>query len=70
MMETTTWANGFGTWHAKVPNARANPRSVARNAIRQELQDRSAPGEMFRGLRVQLVEKTETHSVYRENWQD
>lgn len=35
-----TWSDGFGRWYAAVPGDMADPRRVARNAIRRQLEMR------------------------------
>lgn len=64
-----TWANGFGTWHASVSKNADSPEMVAQAHIMAELLERK---DIPRGLvpPVALVEKAETHWVYREDWQD
>lgn len=49
----TTWANGFGVWHARVP-AGARAQDIARAAIREELVARGAMGDRFM-LRVKKL---------------
>lgn len=52
----TTWANGYGTWHAKVELGQARPsdlldidniRRVARRAIRREVEARNKVGKNY-----------------------
>lgn len=44
-MKVTTWADGFGRWHASVPLSRSRHRDAmtARKAIVAELEERLAP---------------------------
>lgn len=49
----TTWADGFGIWHARVPLT-PDSRNVAQRAIRRELEARGALGEGYR-VRVRQV---------------
>jgi hypothetical protein len=55
--KVTTWADGFGVWHAKVHLAIATPsdtlpidsvRRVARRAIRREVEARQIVGQGYR----------------------
>lgn len=55
--KVTTWADGYGVWHAKVTLAIATPsdtlkidnvRRVARRAIKRELEARQIVGEGYR----------------------
>lgn len=47
-----TWADGFGRWYASVPGDSRDPRRVAREAIRRELEQR---GQLGQGYRVRIV---------------
>jgi hypothetical protein len=60
--KVTTWADGFGVWHAKVTLAIATPsdtlpidsvRRVARRAIRREIELRMYKGTPF-PLRIEI----------------
>lgn len=72
--KVSTWADGFGIWHATVHLAIATPsdtlrydsvRSVARRAIRRELEWR-APREGLGGYRVKIVlDKTDLRADNR-----
>lgn len=63
---TTTWADGFGVWHAKVPAQPHRHEMTAYQAIRKELEARQgAPLPAF-GLAV-VSEDAET-ITYRESW--
>ena len=44
-MKVTTWADGFGRWHASVPlsGSRHRDAMTARKAIVAELEERHAP---------------------------
>lgn len=44
-MSVTTWANGFGVWHARVPYT-DDAAKLARSAIRTELRDRGETGRV------------------------
>lgn len=67
----TTWANGFGVWHARVSRHAASPLIAARRALRDELQAResaSAPVARevwMRPIRAPDLDTAET-IVYRE----
>ena len=72
----TTWADGFGVWHARVDFAgeydsddiglhRSRLRRKAQRAIRRELEERDAIGKRV-ACRVQLVECKPTSIEYRE----
>ena len=59
----TTWANGYGIWHAKVKLGVATPsdglnsdslRATARRAIRRELKERDAYSGNYR-VRIEVV---------------
>lgn len=52
-MPVTTWANGFGIWHARVPYT-DDAEKAARAAIRTELAARGAVGKGYR-VRVRYV---------------
>jgi hypothetical protein len=43
MANVTTWANGFGVWHVRVPRGAASPLIAARRALRDELTARESP---------------------------
>jgi hypothetical protein len=70
--KVTTWADGFGIWHATVHLAIATPsdtlrydsvRSVARRAIRREVEARQIVG---RGYRFKIeVDKTDLRADNR-----
>lgn len=64
----TTWANGYGTWYARVP-AGDQAERVARKAIRKELAERGeiGSGVRLRVTRVLIAGKLGT-VVYRETW--
>jgi hypothetical protein len=47
-----TWADGFGRWYASVPGDAKDPRRMAREAIRRELEAR---GELGQGYRVRIM---------------
>lgn len=41
-LTVTTWADGYGNWHARIPaNAYARPADAARRAITRELEARA-----------------------------
>lgn len=67
--EITTWADGFGIWHASVPLT-DNPEAdadTARQAIIAELTPREGPG--FAPARVQVTREMVTNhgtAKYRE----
>jgi len=71
-MSVTTWANGFGVWHARVPYL-DNAEKVARAAIRTQLRDSVGWTSPSR-VRVQYVPTGPGHAydyvvgtvVYRE----
>jgi hypothetical protein len=71
LANVTTWADGFGLWHARVPRHAASPLIAARHALRDELTAReSASVPTARGLwmhpvRVHALDTDET-IVYRE----
>jgi nucleotide-binding universal stress UspA family protein len=59
----TTWANGYGIWHAKVTLGVATPsdtlnsasvRAVARRAIKREIEARQHKGSPW-PLRIEVV---------------
>lgn len=72
--KVTTWADGFGIWHARVTLAIATPsdtlkydsvRSVARRAIRREIVAR-APRHGLCDYRVKIVlDKTDLRADNR-----
>lgn len=64
----TTWADGFGVWHAAVPqHAYARPADAARRAIRRELAERESPRYDPRVTGVRLHEITgDGRMIYRE----
>lgn len=65
-MTATTWADGFGTWHARVPATPHRHEMTAYQAIRQELEARqSTPVPAF-GLVV--VSEDAESIVYAEQW--
>jgi hypothetical protein len=74
-MNTHTWADGFGTWHAEVTengtgNAR-NARRSASNAIARELTDRAPRGVTLRApikLRSRTSRDGTLVSEFVENW--
>lgn len=71
-MSATTWANGYGTWHARVTDG-PNAERQARAAIRSELRER---GDIGPGIRVRVERVTSElrpssvagTAVYREVW--
>lgn len=68
----TTWADGFGTWHASVrmddaPFPCHTYAAAARRAIVAELKDREGPNYSTRSTRVELERVTGHQTViYRE----
>ena len=67
-MDASTWANGFGVWHVRVPKGAASPLTAAQDALRDELQARDAnTAERFwvEPVRVPSLDD-ETTIVYRE----
>lgn len=66
-MSVTTWADGYGVWHASVPQyAYARPADAARHAIRRELAEREAPNYDPRVTGVRLHEISDGRMIYRE----
>lgn len=65
--EVRTWADGFGTWHVRVPNG-SRSLTTARLAILRELQQRAARCVTVPLPRVAVVKVTETHTIFREDW--
>lgn len=68
--KVTTWADGFGIWHASVPlsGSRHKDALTARRAIIAELEQREAP---YRAVRLQVTrERVTNHGtvVYQEVW--
>lgn len=64
----TTWADGFGRWHARVSRAAASPLLAARKAIRTALEERDpnvAP-HAWRDLQRAEVHDTPETVVYAE----
>ena len=53
-MSVTTWANGYGVWHARVP-ATSDAHSVARRAIQREITARESTSLNYQ-TRVVLAE--------------
>lgn len=64
----TTWANGFGRWHARVPRHAAGPLIAARRAIRDELLARNNEVARHFYLHLERAEEDDTEDtiVYRE----
>lgn len=61
-----TWADGFGTWHARVPNQPHRHEMTAYQAIRAELQARQ--GAPLPGFGLAVVAEDDTTVTYREDW--
>ena len=66
--EVSTWADGFGVWHARVPlvpRGAARPEVRALHAIASEItsRDEAGPGHQ---VEVLLVEEGQFTAVYRE----
>lgn len=61
-----TWADGSGTWHARVPVAFTHPHNLARYAIRLVLQERAPRGAYVDPPTITLVETDEVHHHYQE----
>lgn len=68
MPNTHTYADGFGTWHARVPSG-PTARNRARYAIRRELTARGEVGPGYR-IRIELAPVWAQHTdgtvTYRE----
>src|SRR5574341_42202 len=68
MTKATTWANGLGVWHVRVPRGAASPVIAARRALRDELEPRvtNLDARIWRHpIRVPSLD-TESTIVYRE----
>lgn len=68
-MAVTTWADGFGVWHASVPLTGSPQRdaAVARKALREELAARES--RFFDPKRVGVTREYVTNhgtAIYRE----
>ena len=68
-MQITTWADGFGVWHASVPltGSPQHDASVARRALREELALRE--GRNYDPRRIGVTRERVTNhgtAVYRE----
>jgi hypothetical protein len=63
----STWADGFGIWHASVPatDNRRSDAALARSLIMAELEARSAPG-VRPVFRIKLKYKADDTLVYCE----
>jgi hypothetical protein len=64
----TTWANGFGVWHARVPAECVSPLIAARRALRDEIVPRDAHAHRdvwMHPVRVPELDEPGT-IVYRE----
>lgn len=69
MENVTTWADGFGVWHASVPltDGRQRDAMTARKAIQAELEERYAPNYDPSTLHVTREHVTNHGTVhYRE----
>ena len=66
-MNPSTWADGFGVWHASVPatDDRRSDAAAARKLIRAELEARSALG-VRPVFRIKLKYKADDTLVYCE----
>lgn len=68
--KVSTWANGFGIWHARVPANCISPLIAARRALRDELNSREAPREVRREIWLKPIRVPELDTpftiVYRE----
>lgn len=65
----TTWADGYGLWHASVPlsGSRTRDAHVARRLIRTELEERYAPSYDRHTLHVRREHVTNHGTaIYRE----
>ena len=64
----TTWADGYGVWHARVPAGCVSPLIAARKALRDELQAREAHVAREVWLHPERVPELDTAGtvVYRE----
>ena len=63
MSAVATWADGFGRWHAAVPEGVSAPVRVARVAIRRQL---VARGQIGPGYAVRVVPVPGARSVFVE----
>ena len=69
MNKITTWADGFGIWHASVPlsGSRHKDAMTARKAIRDELTARGVtPNYILKVTRERITNHGTAH--YREVW--
>lgn len=73
-MSTTTWADSYGVWHARVSRNAASPLIAARRAIRDELAAREDIANIRREVYMHPVRVTEMDTaetiVYREGGSD
>lgn len=60
----STWADGFGIWHAFVSYAVADPKEVAANMIRDEINERQ--GHQVKRVRVTQDSYNSRGRIYRE----
>ena len=68
MANVTTWADGFGVWHVRVPRDAASPLITARRALRDELTPRVRDVRRSIYMRPARVPELDTPDtiVYRE----
>jgi len=64
----TTWANGFGIWHVRVPRDCVGPLIAARRGLRDELLSRNADVRRSIWMNPVRVPEYDTSDtiVYRE----
>ena len=67
MPKVTTWADGFGIWHASVPlsGSRHKDAMAARKAIREELDSRGVSTDYILKVTLEHVTNHGT-ATYRE----
>lgn len=63
-MSTTTWADAYGVWHARVP-LNGREAETARDAIADEIISRDAHADDC-VIGVELIAVTEANATYRE----
>jgi hypothetical protein len=64
MSDVTTWADGYGIWHAQVPTG-YDQGKVARRAILDQLRQRGTVSASR--VRVELISCDDQVAHYREN---
>lgn len=68
-MEVTTWADGFGVWHASVPLGNGDEANIAKAAILAELAQRGDARFAAEHMHVEAEHVTNHGTVvFRETW--